>query len=220
MVLPPLVIMLTTYRRPQYARQVIEAALVNLKYANKIWWYIADGGSDPRDFELYDSLIQNGYGMHSQPNTPGNNWNTGITRIYEQNDIYFRLEDDFVLREPLDISEYVRVLLNHEEVGMIRLGLLPKGLDLKTVGIKDEIYLDVQKSQQYCFSGHPSLVHKRFHTSYGLFGDNPDPGNCELDMDASVRTLEGPAVYYPLKLASYGTFGPWGHIGAIKSIEA
>lgn len=224
---PTVVLMLTTYKRPEYAEITIASAIEHLKYEGQIRWYVADAEGKTENLAMYKGMLGKGFvAGHSLELTPGKNWNLAIENIYEHTPIYLRLEDDFVLNSDFDITEFVNVLMDNEKVGMIRLGLVPINLRLNTVvqktftsvGYDQNIYLNVSRETQYCFSGHPSLVHARFHEAYGMFDEEANPGQCELNMDASVRRKpDGPDIWIPWKLGAYGTWGAWGHIGEKKS---
>lgn len=215
-----MIVLFTTYNRPAYAKRALEAAIENLSCEDDVIdFYLADAGSDPNPIDWMAKIVESAFinrvvGSHSEQLTPGANWNKGIAAIYEQDPIYLRLEDDFVLEKKMELSPYRRLLENSDSVGMVRLGLLPENLDLHSYGYKGQIYLDVQKTQQYCFSGHPSLVHKRFHEAYGLFNEQTNPGDTEVDFDGRVRSTDGPRIWWPVDL---GTWSVWAHIGAEKS---
>ncbi len=229
--LPTVVIMLMTYKRTEYALRTIEAARELLSYDGELLWYVADAGSPIEDLKILGDAIPDEifFGRHtmieSNTLTPGQNWNKGIKRIFEKHTIYFRLEDDFMLHAPLDITKWVRLLDYNDKVGMIRLGLMTVGTQIAVkgqvvpsdVGHDRDIYLHVLKSAQYCFSGHPSLVHKRFHEAYDYFPEDRDPGQCEVDFDGVIRTREGPEIWIPFDMGRYGTWGAFSHIGNERS---
>jgi hypothetical protein len=201
--------------REGIALRVIESVKKNLQYDGQLHWVVADGNSgDAYLKEIIDAI--GNPAVVSVPGQAGVVWNAGLNMIYANCPIYFRLEDDFELTAPLDITPYVGTLDN-EDVGMVRLGLMPDGSALRSHGYEGEIYLEFLKSTQYCYSGHPGLVHKRFHEAYGLFDEHLDPGMIEVALDDVVRTNQGPRIWWPLLLARYGTYGPWSHIGEVQS---
>jgi hypothetical protein len=123
-----------------------------------------------------------------------------------------------VLKDDMDITPYVKLLMEREDVGMVRLGLMPIGLDLHSTAHDGRIYFDVLKSQPYAYSGNVCLIHKRFHDAYGMFHEEKNPGEIEVEFDYRVRSQEGPKIWWPMKMGTY-TYGYWEHRGAVKSYD-
>lgn len=214
-----IVVLLLTKGRVAYTLRAIHTLEANLEFDGEISYYVADAGSDKADlFEVLDLIVDYGAKMnyHHEQLTAGQNWNRGIKAIYDMGkDVYLRMENDFELRETLDVTPYVRVFDGVPQVGCIRLGLLPILLDIQTFGFEGRIYQNIMKMRQYTWSGNPCLVHRRFHEVYGYFTEKPtSPGNTELSLDDKVRGKEGPAVWRPNEL---GDYGPFHHIGEIQS---
>ena len=214
---PMVSVLFTTYNRTPYAVRAIQTALENLIYPNLVW-YIADSGSRSEHLDVIQKLLSSSkvIGFHSDGFLlPGNNWNKGIRRIFDFTNIYFRLEDDWITMQKVDLAPYVKVLLEQEEVGQVRLGGLPINIESESVGYDGRTYLRLHKTREYYYSGHPGLIHKRFHDAYGYFdNDEPVPGNCEIFLDANVLTTPGPAAWWPV---DNGTWGPFGHIGTERT---
>jgi len=212
-------ILLLTKNRTKYTVRVIHSLEANLRFDGEISYYIADGGSKkPGLFEVLDLIVDYGAKMryHHEELTAGQNWNKGIKEIYQSGvPVYLRMENDFELSSKLDITPYISVLEKKNEVGAIRLGLLPINLDIQTHGFEGRIYQDILKTRQYTWSGNPCLVHHRFHKAYGFFAEKKlSPGDTELSMDNSVRRYQGPAIWRPNEL---GDYGPFQHIGEVQS---
>lgn len=215
---PEITILLLTRSRVSYTLKTIHALEANLEYDNYSY-YVADGISTPEEHAEVIALLKDygvGYRAHSQELTVGENWNKGIRESYRTANIYLRMENDFELREKLDILPYIELLEANEEVGCIRLGLLPINLDIQTVGYSGRIYQRILRMRQYTWSGNPCLVHRRFHNTYGHFSEKKlSPGDTELTMDNMVRRNKpGPQVWRPNEL---GDYGPFAHIGQEQS---
>lgn len=101
-----------------------------------------------------------------------------------------------------------------EDLGMIRLGHLPIGLNLRSVGYEGRMYLDVQKNTQYAFSGNPHLKHSRMRQLSGEYPTGMKPGDTEVAYDWQVRTNGDAAIWWPLVIGDAPYFG---HIGTIQS---
>lgn len=215
---PEIVILLLTKGRVPYTLRTIYTFEANFEYDNYSY-YIADGGSKPEEHAEVIALLKDygiGYREHSEEMTPGLNWNKGIRECYKTSNVYLRLENDFELVKKLDPEPYIELLEERQDVGCIRLGLLPINLDIQTHGYNGRIYQHILKMRQYTFSGNPCLIHRRFHYAYGHFSEKGmSPGDTELSIDRLVREIEGPAVWRPNEL---GDYGPFAHFGKEQSI--
>lgn len=213
--------------REGIAVRSIEALKKNLRCEYPWFWFFALGTSS---FEYLDSLKKalgcSEIGWTIESNLPpGMVWNETLGKIFDRFQIYFRLEDDFVLKEPLDITPYVNLLWKRGDIGMIRLGLMPIDLKLLSVGVKDQDFgdrrfFDCLPETSYAYSGNPGLVHKRLHDAVGYFHASKNPGEIEVDFDYRIRQAMlngGPRIWWPLDLGKYGTYGVWDHIGRVKS---
>ena len=219
-------ILLLTCGRMSLTIQSIAALNKYLEFDGDVVWYVADGGSTKEDHaQVMKYLSQEGQkviGNHSVYFSAGHNWNKGTEFLYASGvDVLLRLENDFSLRYPLDISKYVDMMRRREDVGMVRLGLMPIDLDLASIGDipGDSIYLEVTKRRQYTFSGNPCLIHQRFHRAYGMFGVDESPGLTEISMDNLVHAKDGPKIVFPWDMGGKGRWGYWHHNGTEKSIK-
>lgn len=225
--LPTVCINLLTKNRTEYMVPCVKKALDNLKYEGKLVWYISDGGSEKSHRDKVDEIIPREMilGRHSFSVSPGKSWNIGLKEIFKSVDIYLRLEDDYVLKDYLDITVWVKLLMTQTDIGMVRLGQIVKYLDSVTVGYytythvgyTEETYLELGKQKLYTYSGHPCLIHKRLHDEFGYFEEGISPGEVECKFDEVVRKRFIPKIVFPWDMGKYGTWGVWDHIGKEKS---
>ena len=128
------------------------------------------------------------------------------------------LEDDWELRRDLDLTPYARLLAQHDDVGMVRLGHLAIDLDCRTVGYDSVHYLSILPTTNYQFSGNPSLRHRRFWEAFGEYPEGLNPGNTEIAYDAQIRNVglntNAPRIVWPVDIGGWGVFA---HIGEVKS---
>ena len=206
--------------REKIATRTIEALNLNLSYEGCWIWRIACGESSVQYKQKLNMAIgsANGGTLIEMDGSPGLVWNTVIKNLFREEIIYLRMEDDFVLHDKLDITPYVRLLMEKERVGMVRLGLMPIGLDLHSTAHDGRIYFNVKKSTSYMYSGHPGLIHKRLHDAHGYFDETMNPGEIECNFDHRIRNEEGPEIWMPAELCRH-TFGFFHHIGEVKSYE-
>jgi len=227
--LPVLLMSKESKGREHVAKQTINALCKHLKYDGQYCFYGAIVGSLDYVNQLagvMNKQHQRWYCFHfNEDVTPGYAWNTVLSAILENHDIYLRMEDDFVLKGDLDIDPYIELMRTKQEVGMVRLGLMPKHLRLYSEGWFDSagqghIFFDCLPETQYAYSGNPGLVHKRLHDAAGMFHEEKNPGDIEIDFDKKVRDKMnegGPRIWWPLDLGKFGTYGAWNHLGEVKS---
>jgi len=221
--LPKVAIVLVTYARTMYAVMTVESVRENLVYAGELGWYIGDDGSPPPHFEVIIAKVgkENIFDCHSEDfvpdrRWPGKSWNKAWETAHRWSPIVFWLEDDWSLPRKLDITAYVKMLMENERVGMVRLGHLAINLNMTSVGHGGIHYLQMWRNMQYAFSGNPSLRHRRFADAYGPYHEKATPGDTEIDYDSRFRIRGGPEIWWPVDLGGWGIFG---HIGSEQSYE-
>lgn len=221
--LPMIAIVMVTYKRTALAVETVNSFSENLVYPKELrQWYIADDGSPSEHVDaILDEIKLHGetlYGYHNEKYGTGYNagagWNRGLVQGHLISPIILWLEDDWQLRAKLDISPYIRLLVEREDIGLVRLGHLAVGSKVEIVGYDGIHYLNYIKETQYAYSGNPHLRHKRFSEVYGMFVENENPGNMELAMDASFQAKEGPMIWRPADIPAWGIIG---HLGTDKS---
>lgn len=213
----PIAVIFLTYERTDYALCTIRAAKQYLKYP-ELLWYLADDGSRREHIDAVKAELNGtpGIGWHSLPGgTYGANANTAYREAQKHADLTFWLEDDFELRQELDLEPYARLLQERQDIGMVRLGYLNLHMKGTVFGHGGHLYwlLD-RKADPYVFTGHPSLRHKRFMETYGPYQEGLTPGQTELSYATKHYLGQGPDIVWPVAL---GEYGPFGHIGTIQS---
>lgn len=214
-----LAVMLLTYQRTGYALRTICAARRFLRYSGRLVWYIADDGSEGGHFAaVRDQLALEGYepvGWHTVKRGYGGNVNAAYDVVQREADLTLFLEDDWELQAELDLDPYARLLLEREDIGMVRLGYLNLNMRGTCIGHGGHLYWQLERdADPYVCTGHPSLRHRRFWQAYGAYPAGLNPGETELAYALQFRTGSGPGIVYP---AALGEYGPFGHIGADKS---
>ena len=222
--LPTIAILFMTKEVPGregIAVQTIEAIKENMSYEGPYVWFFACGLSS----EEYKQTLMQALGStemgwwHMSDDSPGYVWNNGIENIFDSGGpIYLRMEDDMVLHDKLDITPYVKLLMEKKRVGMVRLGLMPIGLDLHSTAHDVRIYFNVKNSTPYKYSGNPGLIHKRLHDAHGYFDETMNPGEIEVNFDHRIRNEQGPEIWMPAELCKH-TYGYFHHIGEVQSYE-
>lgn len=225
----PIVIILLTYERTEYAARTIHAACKYLRYPD-LRWYIADDGSSQKHIDTIRTTLEfysdpsyargiSICGSHTIPNgTYGANANRAMEFAHTVSPLTLWLEDDWELTRPLDLYPYAALLMEQEQFGMVRLGYLNIDVAGLSMGYSGHLYwwLNRDSPSGYVFTGHPSLRHKRFHDAYGKYPEGLKPGETELGMAWQYKSNPGPGILYPVAM---GEYGPFGHIGEKQSYE-
>lgn len=222
---PSIACVMVTYNRTELAVRTIRGLGKYLAYPlEKVAWYIADDGSPREHVEvLMREVIECGFtglGFHNQKFIPGTyfagkGWNLALGTAHSKSPFVLWMEDDWELRRPLAISPYLRLLNDRSDIGLIRLGHLAVGSDVRIVGANGIHYLEYLRSTQYAYSGNPHIRHIRFAEAVGPFAEDRNPGEIELDQDAKWRAkLDAPSIWRPADIPGWGIFA---HIGTDKT---
>ena len=215
---PDLAIVLLTYKRTNEAVATIQGLIKFLGYEKeKRAWYIADDGSPEAHLKsVLNQLESSGekmLGYHSKRFSPytGIGWNKGIGMGFQYSDFVLVMEDDWILKEPFDIHPFVEMLVQREDVGLVRLGGLAVGNTVEIVGHNGHHYFRYHKDKQYAYSGNPQIRHARFVKAYGVYSEEKlNPGELELNYDGRIRAQDGPEIWRPSDIPGWGIFA---HIG-------
>jgi len=218
---PRVAVCFLTYERTEYALRSIESTCSKLKYGS-LGWYVADDGSRDEHFKaVMETLEKNGthvFGSHHEKMGAGASWNRAIEEALKVSDVLLWIEDDWNLGWDLDIHPYVKMLLEREDVGMVRLGYLAVGLKCEVMGYDGIHYLKMSRETQYAYSGNPNLRHRRYFDAYKRYPTDKNPGECEVWHDYDVRegNPNGPDIWWPGNLTNCA-WSVWQHIGAVQS---
>ncbi len=216
---PPVIALIVTYRRLALALETIRSVKTMVQYPN-IGFHIADDGSGDEYRNRLLEEIGPEYSIevtNSMGQGVGANMNAGIEAVLKRADLWLHLEDDWVLHKPLDLEGPVRLLLEDESVGMVRLGRLSANLQAVSMAGADKLWWRLQKlCDPYVFSGNAALRHRRFHDAYGRYAVGLKPGETELNYCGHFDGTEGPSVVYPAWLSYLDTFQ---HIGDSQSFK-
>lgn len=218
----PLVnIIITTYNRLDLLVPTIKALIENLKYSN-LGWILADDGSHETyiDQAVRQASLQVPFAM-TQAGRKGVGFskNLALRHAFEQSPYVLLMEDDWQLKEPLNLSRHVALMEARSDVGMIRFGYLGGRIEAVYDDLNgfDTSYWEL-KSGVYCYSGQVSLRSKVWYDQIGYHAENCSPGAEELDMCYRYAQIQNPPKI--LWAAEYGcklNCGPFINIGMNNS---
>ena len=203
-------IIITTYdngdgKRTPLLNLTVDRLLNNLKYPN-LNWIIADDGS-PQQIDHLDDVRQQLKDNFTLTNAlragVGKSKNLALVEAFKLSPLVLMLEDDWILTRQLDLIDYVKILDQYDEIGMIRLGYLGGTMQAYLTSYNDITFWDLERgSGVYIYSGQVSLRHERFYNACGFHPEGVDAGTEELDMCKKYNGIEtAPKIVWP---ASFG----------------
>jgi len=183
-----------------------------LRYARDMYYHIADDGS--KCFENIKEWVSywTDHVTYTQQHRQGvgASLNAGLSKAFETSPIVLYAVDDWELTQYFDITPWVKLLLDNEDVGMVRLGPPHPHLTGRIECFTEDwqgwgLRLD---KHGYAFAQRPFLLHKRFIDAYGPFPENCSAMDCEYLYNDRVCNNKGPDIVLALP-------HPWNHIYGI-----
>lgn len=136
----------------------------------------------------------------------GASLNAGFSEAHKFGPITLYLVDDLMLAERFDLTPWVRLLVESDTIGCVRLGPPHPELYGNVVLTPHGWVLSLDK-YGYTFSFRPALYHKRFFDVYGWFSEGTSALECERLYNEHFSRVTGSLVAYALPY-------PWVHLGA------
>lgn len=221
---PELTIGICTYKRPWYAGLAMSRIHGMIGYSGKIRWHIADGGSPQDQIDYYKVLLRDRpVSVEVKPNLA----DMVNSCAHNGGDFFMVIMDDYALRYPVDVTVDVHLLMEHPEIGVVRMSRLAfTGETNADLISQDQMhYWRVNKAQTrdpYLCSIGVHLYHRRFWDAYGDIPSCPAniPGQAELNGIKRFQNREGPTVAIPMRYGEdWGQhhFEPWDHFGCYRT---
>lgn len=216
MTLPDITIVMTTYfpegdtgiARYKAMSQTVLSWEKHLKYEGIIRLHMADDGSQGYgrptyyDSRLVTTSNQNRKGV-------GASLNTGFQIAYKHSPLVAYFVDDWSLTQELDITAWAKVLLEREDIGMVRLGMPHPNLTGRVEHLGELGWGLILDSYSYAYGQRPAIYHKRFTDAYGRFPEDCSAMDCERMYSERVNAMEGPKVMLALPHS-------WKHLDSVS----
>jgi hypothetical protein len=222
MTYPLITVVMTTWfpegsHRAEVASSTLASWAQNLRYYNgSMALHVADDGTP--DLELPEFIV--GEVFKKQPVTRsqqqrhgvGASLNAGFGKAFERSPLVLYAVDDWALTQPFDITPWAQLLMECEDVGMVRLGpphpQISGHVEIFTNNWQGwALRLD---RAGYAFGHRPALYHKRMIDYYGWFAEDCDALVCEKKYNAKFcQDLGGPDVVLALP-------HPWQHLDSVE----
>jgi hypothetical protein len=110
--------------------------------------------------------------------------NNALRTAFGISPIVYLTEDDWLLKEQLDLLPYVQLMLDHSDIAIIRFGYLGGEMLAKYVGygVGLDFWSLQRNSGLYVYSGQNSLRSNVMYSTLGWHKEFVDPGTEELDL--------------------------------------
>lgn len=226
---PPLTIGICTYKRPWYAVMTIQALIQRIGYAGPKRFHIADGGSPQEDIDYYLKLTKE---FPTTVEVTNNLSDMVNSCAHHGGDLWLTVLDDFMPNKVIDVSPDARLLVEHDEIGSVRMGRMAFwGNGDKYTEVNADLVLNQglhwwrinkQGSDPHymCTIGF-HMYHRRFWDAYGDIPacDPKVPGQAELSGNDRFRNRSGPTIAIPMRFGQDCAewLEPISHIGVWRT---
>ncbi len=205
---PPITAVVTTYITTQQRKEVVERTLMSwgkyLYYEGEINLILSDDGSSQ---PFHPSWSPDPIWTRQDRRGVGASLNAGFNLAFRTSPIVLYAVDDWSLTEPLDLTPWVRLLMERDDVGLVRLGPPHPNLTGKVEMVTSlwqgwGLRLD---KKGLVVAQRPALWHKRMIDAYGWFQEQVSALECERLYNEHFCQADGPDAVLVLP-------HPWLHI--------
>lgn len=221
---PELTIGICTYKRPEYAALVISTLNGWIHYDGKVKFHIADGGSTQEELDTYKTILRDRPVTFEVTDNLADMVNSCV---HHSGDVFMILVDDYLLRHPLNINPDVHLLLDHTDIGAVRMNRMSFfGQNYAELINQDGLHywkLDKDRSKDnYVATIGVILYHRRFWENYGDIRPCPPniPGEAEINLGHNFNGVPGPSVAIPMRFGEDCDdigYEPFWHIGTYRT---
>lgn len=196
------------------AREALSSWQQHLLYpAGDVFLHVADDGSVPDGYPerfgpFHDSRFGEPSFSRQERHGVGASLNAGFAEAFKRSPFALYFVDDWALTGDLDLTAWVRILLEDESIGMVRLGPPHPDLTGRVKHTPIGWYLRLDR-HHYAFAHRPALYHERFLTAYGAFEEDVNAYDCERIYAERFCKTAGPDIVYALPY-------PWSHVGTVE----
>ncbi len=234
MSLPQLTLAVMTYRRPWYGLQTLSYMVQHIQYDGELRYLIVDGGSEPRDLEMYEYMVKDH--QHQIVSVANSDVADMLNNVANHSgEVWLTALDDFVPMQIMNLTHDVEFLLQNEDVGHIRYANM-NNWDVPSLKVYAELR-NVYRVHYWVFDKERStsatlwtmgfgMTHRRMWDAYGpLAHVGPhQPGYAENQLNRMFKEKSGPTVAIPMRIGQEGghqlpLYQPIAHIGHVRTDE-
>ena len=203
---PPITIVMTTWSsndqvgqaRATYGWLARTTWEQQLQYAGQLHLHIADDGSQLPDFPRMiapSGKFRGNQITHSRQERKGvgASLNAGLRQAFDVGPLAAFFTDDWALRWPCDLSPWAALLMEEEDIGVVRLGPPHPWLTGQIERFESDRWGIRIERHHFAWGHRPFLMHKRFYEYYGPFLEGVSALDCEEDYNK--RFCEGDSAH-------------------------
>jgi hypothetical protein len=190
----PVTLIITSYFPANNEGKLVKQVMIDtlyswreyLEYEGIINIHTADDGSDSE--ELLPINWFRGYGKEivwsksrQERHGVGASLNKGFKKAFETSPLVLYAVGDWALTQSFDLTPWAQLLLEREDVGMVRLGPPHPGIEGRVEAFTSnwQGWAMRLSAKGFAFAHRPALYHKRFIDKYGWFDENCSALECE-----------------------------------------
>lgn len=198
-------------KRKQVALDTLYSWQRHLKYAGELHLRICEDGDteeflQPAHSVWYQTLMYSGH----ERGGLGKSLNKGFSRGFEVSPLVAAFMDDWSLTADFDLTPWAQVLLEREDIGVIRLGVPHPNTTGRIEHLGELGWGLILDRYSYAFGHRPALYHERAINHYSWFKEDCSPLECERDYSDRINAdPNGPDVMLALP-------HPWAHLDSIS----
>lgn len=181
----------------------------SLEYSKQLFVHLADDGSPdpqylqairgtllaPLQFPPWDTV---GVSESRQERRGvGASLNRGFEKAFAQGEVAAYFVDDWCLDRWLNITPWVELLEENEDVGMVRISPPHPHLTGHVRMFEQGWALQLDR-HHFAFAHRPALYHRRFYEAYGPFAEGVSAHECERLYNENFARRPGPEIVYAL----------------------
>lgn len=221
---PDLTIGVCTYRRPTYAACAINVLNTWIHYDGRVKFHISDGGSPQEEIDVYKQIL---WARETSVEVTNNLADMVNSIAVHGGEIFMVILDDFFLRHPLNINPDIHLLLDHPDIGCVRMSRMSFfGQNYGELINQDGLHywkLDKERSSDnFMATIGVNLYHRRFFEAYGLIPscEPKVPGQAEHNLTNIFNGHPGPTVAIPMRFGEDADdchYEPFWHVGTWRT---
>ena len=223
---PPVTVIVTTYDdgsglRTSLAVQTLLALQQKLIYPN-LRWIIADDGSAQVHLDTLYKIKPEAQVTNAARGGVGKSKNLALQEAFKVSPYVLLLEDDWLLKEPLDLAPHIGALERHSDLGMVRMGYLGGTIIADFDGDSLYSFWRLRRgSGVYIYSGQVSIRTEKFYAAVDWHKEGIPAGEEELDMCIRFNAADNaPDIIWPAMFGCMLNTSPFINIGMNASLNA
>lgn len=139
----------------------------------------------------------------------GASLNRGFVAAYAHSPLVMYAVFDWSLTQEFDLTPWAKVLMERDDIGMVRLGMPHPNLTGRVEHLGELGWGLMLDRYSYAYGQRPALYHKRMTDWYGRFPEEVSAIDCERLYSERFNEMRGPSIMLALP-------HPWEHIESIS----